>query len=365
MTPTGPSTPPGPSTPTGAPGTDASLPAAPRTDPGPGRAPATGLDRGVCVLSIDTELAWGEAHRRDGSGGRHRYDAERPVIDRMLALFARYEIPATWAVVGHLFLDACADDGRGPHPDLTMPDYDWLDAEWLAVDPCTSLPDAPSWYGRDIVDAILACPVPQEVGSHSFSHVIVDDPACTPAVLDSELGAAKALAAERGVELRSFVYPRNKIAQVSRLADHGFRCYRGGRPTPPFAGLPAWQRRVLSLADKARPLGGSAVRPAEGDGGVWNVPQTYLFDPASSPRVPSAVWARRPVARLRQAARHRSLFHLWFHPYNVTADPDRAFAALERICAAAARLRDEGRLEVLTMGDLAARLDEGAGVAAS
>ena len=63
------------------------------------------------------------------------------------------------------------------------------------------------------------------------------------------------------------------------------------------------------------------------------------------------------MARLRQAARHRSLFHLWFHPYNVTADPERAFAALDRICAAAARLRDAGDLDILTMGDLAARLD--------
>jgi hypothetical protein len=73
--------------------------------------------------------------------------------------------------------------------------------------------------------------------------------------------------------------------------------------------------------------------------------------------VPVGLWARRPVARLRQAARHRSLFHLWFHPYNVTADPDRALAALDRICAAAARLRDADELDVLTMGALAARLD--------
>jgi peptidoglycan/xylan/chitin deacetylase (PgdA/CDA1 family) len=315
------------------------------------------LDRGVCVVSIDTELAWGEAHRRDGTEGRHHFGAEREVVDRLLGLLARHEIAATWAVVGHLFLDACHDHGRGPHPELVTPRYDWLDDEWLAVDPATNLAEDPYWYGRDIVDAILACPVPQEVGSHSFSHVIVDDPACTPDVFDSELVAAGAVAAEREVALRSFVYPRNKVAQVPRLADHGFRCYRGARPTPPFAGRPSWQRRALGLLDKVRPLPGSAVLPAAGDGGVWNVPQTYLFAPAAGSRVPVGLWARRPVARLRQAARHRSLFHLWFHPYNVTADPDRALAALDRICAAAARLRDADELDVLTMGALAARLD--------
>lgn len=315
------------------------------------------LDRGVCVVSIDTELAWGEAHRRDGTEGRHDLAGEREVIDRLLELFARLDMSATWAVVGHLFLDSCHDEGRGPHPELVTPDYDWLDGDWMAIDPATGVDDDPDWYGSDIVDAILACRVPQEVGSHSFSHVIVDDPACTPEVFGSELAACRVAAGRRDVALRSFVFPRNGISQVERLAEHGFRCYRGGRPAPPFAGRPAWQRRALGLADKLRPLGGSAVLPATGPGGVWNVPQTYLFAPAPGSRLPVGLWARRPVARLRQAARHRGVFHLWFHPYNVTADPARALAALDRVCTAAARLRDRGEIDILTMGQLAARLD--------
>jgi peptidoglycan/xylan/chitin deacetylase (PgdA/CDA1 family) len=320
------------------------------------------LERGAFVVSIDTELAWGEAHRRDGSQRGHRFDAERPVIDAILDLFTRYRIAATWAIVGHLFLDACGDDGGDPHPDLVPPAYDWLDEGWLAVDPRSTIESAPHWYGRDIVDAVLACPVPQEVGSHSFSHVIVDDPACTPEVFGSELAAAGRVAADRGVELRSFVYPRNSIGQIERLAEHGYRSYRGGRPAAPFAGRRGWQRRALTLVDKLRPLPGSATLPARHGSGVWNVPQTYLFAPATTGRrLPPALWARRPRARLRQAARDRSLFHLWFHPYNVTADPERALAALEVVCREAARLRDAGRLDVLTMGALADRLDSASG----
>ena len=279
------------------------------------------LDAGACVISIDTELAWGMAHRRDGSAARHRFEDEREVVDRILELFARYEIPATWAIVGHLFLDRCECDGDRPHPELVTPRYAWLDEDWLAIDPCSDLERAPFWYGRDIVDAIVSCPVPQEVASHGFTHVVVDDPACTPEVFASELRAAVRVAGERGLALRSFVYPRNAIAQIPLLAEHGFRCYRGGRPVPPFAGAPAWRRRALALVDTVRPLRGSAVLPARHPSGVWNVPQTYLFAPVErGGRLPPAV-GRRPIARLRQAARHRSLFHLWFHPYNVTADP--------------------------------------------
>lgn len=316
------------------------------------------LERGACVISIDTELAWGEAHRRDGTEGRHRFAAERGVIAELLAMLARYEISATWAVVGHLFLDACRDDGRGPHPDLVPPMYGWLDADWLAIDPCSSLDADPFWYGRDIVDAILACPVRQEIGSHSFTHVIVDDPGCTPEVFSSELSAATRVAVERGVELRSFVYPRNAIAQIPLLARHGFRCYRGGRTSEPFAGRPPSLRRGLRALDRLRPLRGSAVMPQRHPSGVWNVPQTYLFAPPSrGRRLPPRMWSRRPVARLRQAVRHRSLFHLWFHPYNITADPEWALAALEHVCREAARRRDAGELAVVTMGELAAGLD--------
>ena len=316
------------------------------------------MERGAFVISIDTEMAWGEAHKRDGSGGNHRFDREREVVDRILEVFTRYDLSATWAVVGHLFLDECAggDDGR-PHPDLARPSYDWLEGDWYDIDPCSGTDEAPYHYGRDIVERLTACPVHQEVGSHSFSHVIVDDPGCGPDVFASELEAAKGAATPHGVELRSFVYPRNAIAHLDTLAAAGFTSYRGGRPAPAFAGLPVWQRAAAKLVDRVVPLAGSAVQPVQHGSGVWNVPQTYLFAPVTARSYLSpGLWARRPIGRLRQAARTRSLFHLWFHPYNVTADPERAVDVLDRIGQAAARLRDKGELDVLTMAQLAERL---------
>ena len=70
-------------------------------------------ERAAAVISIDTELAWGEAHRRDGTRAGHRYEIEREVIGSILDLFERHGISATWAVVGHLFLDRCSrEDGQ-------------------------------------------------------------------------------------------------------------------------------------------------------------------------------------------------------------------------------------------------------------
>jgi peptidoglycan/xylan/chitin deacetylase (PgdA/CDA1 family) len=307
--------------------------------------------KGVCVVSIDTELAWGEAHRRDGPSV-HRYDREREVIGEILGVLVRHRIPATWAVVGHLFLDRCDRSAGRPHPEVVRPDFAWLDGDWFDVDPCSSRAEAPDYYAPDVVAAIRACPVRQEIGCHSFAHVMAGEPGCSREAFLSDLVACRAAAGDEPP--RAFVYPRNSLGHVDALAAAGFTAYRG-RPPVPFADRPAPVRRVLRLVDLVRPLAGSAVRPARHASGVWDVPQTFLLAPATRRgRLPVGLWARRPKARLRQAARERSLFHLWFHPYNVTADPPRALAALDAVCAEAARLREAGRLDVLTMGGVAA-----------
>ena len=114
---------------------------------------------------------------------------------------------------------------------------------------------------------------------------------------------------------------------------------------------------MLRLADRIYPLRGSAAYPVQHVSGVWNIPQSYyLFGPNRSRWLLPSLHDRRPIARLHQAARHRSVFHLWFHPHNISAQSE-APATLERICAAAAKLRDAGRIDILPMGALGIKLD--------
>jgi len=316
------------------------------------------LDRGVFVVSIDTELAWGAAHRR-GDGSARRYDREREVVGQVLDLFDRYGIPGTWAIVGHLFLDRCerGADGRA-HPDQPRPDYAWLAGDdWYAVDPCSDVAAAPTFYAPDLVERIAQCPTRQEIASHGFTHMIADDPGCSRETFAAELAASHVAATRHGVALRSFVFPRNQVAHVDAVAESGFAAYRGRRMAPPFSGLSGWRRRMATTVDRLRPLSGSAVRPVCEPSGIWNLPQTYYFAPASTRRrTPPGLWSRPARARLRQAVRHRTLFHLWFHPADITANPTRALACLRHICAAAAEHRARGRLDTVTMSQLTTRL---------
>jgi hypothetical protein len=320
----------------------------------------TTLNRGVLVISIDTELAWSVVHR--GVVGAEvldpkRVEAERSIVRDLLALFETYDVSATWATVGHLFLRLCRPvDGR-KHPDIRRPEYDWFEGDWFDLDPASDIDHDPMWYGTDIVDMLRTARPTQEIGSHSFSHLIVGDPGCSEEAFATDLAACRRVASAMGVDLRSFVYPRNTIGLQEVLADHEFTSYRGLRPRA-FTDLGRWLGALARLADKVRPLAGSIVLP-EREGRLWNVPATSLYAPFDRARyLPFQAWVTQQTRRLDQASRHRSLFHLWFHPHNLIDNPEQALRGLERILSRASGLRGDGRIENLTMGELARRLEE-------
>lgn len=302
------------------------------------------LERAVFVISIDTEMAWGLNHR---PGEVYRYPNERQDLRRLLELFDRYEIPATWAIVGHLMLDRCDQVGGRPHPEITRPEYDWVPGDWFARDPCTDAAAAPDWYAPDLLPLIQATAVEHEIASHGFSHMMAGEAGCSRAAYDSELRAAVAAAADRGVRLRSIIHPRNSLGHLDLLPEHGFVAYRGRRPTMTAT---RWQRLVDLSVGSDR----TAVRPMN-EGQVWNLPATIMFTIDPRPRT-WRLWIRQVERRLDQAVRRRSMFHLWFHPHNLRDRPDQALAALDFLCRSAARHRDAGRLDTVTMGALASRL---------
>ena len=314
--------------------------------------------RPTFVLSLDTELVWGSFDICSPATFQARYPEIRTVIKGILDALVDHEMAATWAVVGHLFLDSC---GRGPdgraHPELARPDLRWHPGDWFAADPCTDRARDPLWYGDDIVDLLLGAGVAQEIGSHSFAHIPFGDEGCTPEVVETDLTACTKLAAQRGLALRSFVFPRNSEGHHAALAEHGFVAYRGLDPTW-FESFPGQASRAARLVDQAVPVPPPVSTPTETLPGLWNIPGSMLLIGRRGLRrvVPPAATVAKARAGMARAVREGKVFHLWFHPFNLAADRERSLAMFRAILAEAARLRDAGALEVRTMGDLAAAL---------
>lgn len=298
----------------------------------------TSTSKGVFTLSLDTELAWGT---RGDARYLEQYRSTRAVIRSILALCEKYNIRATWAVVGHLFFRTPEEFDRSIYavaekiwyPDMKEPEL---------------------WCGRDIVEKIRACAVPQEIGSHGFTHIMTDEAVCTAEVFRAELAAAQHGAREAGVTLASFVYPQNKVAYLDDLAAAGFTVYRGVDPTW-YARLPGVLKKIGHVIDNYLCIPPPSVTPQTEDALV-NVPGSYFYPHRDSWAKILPVSFRVCKARtgIRRAIETGRVFHLWFHPFNIASDPDALLAGLEEIFRFVDAERAAGRLENKTMGDFAA-----------
>src|SRR5271167_1636112 len=105
------------------------------------------MPKGKLTISIDLELAWGFWDILTPEILRLSESAERPICDRLLELFDRFSIPATWAVVAAV-LDRTSARGRAGNE--------------------------ASWYAPDIIERILKARTSHEIGSHGGRHVYFD-----------------------------------------------------------------------------------------------------------------------------------------------------------------------------------------------
>jgi peptidoglycan/xylan/chitin deacetylase (PgdA/CDA1 family) len=314
------------------------------------------FDRGVFIISLDFELTWGTLDILGPDKWNKIYKLEREVIiDRLLDLFIEFDIPATWCILGHLFLDRCAPVGGRKHPEIVRARHAWHPEDWFVRDPCTTVEEAPIFYGRDLVEKIRDCPVPQEIGSHSFSHVIFGDPGCSAEAARSELAECLRLAREMQIEMTSFVFPRNEIGHLEVLEELGFKCYRGVEPNWfENAGYPHNLQRLMRLIDVLRAAKPPVVLPEREENGLWNIPASAMYFPANGVRRYISIERRvkRCIKGLDAAAAEKKIFHLWFHPTNMADEMEKMFAGLRKILEHAAALRKRGDLDILPMNAL-------------
>jgi peptidoglycan/xylan/chitin deacetylase (PgdA/CDA1 family) len=299
---------------------------------------------GSVVVSVDAELGWGFHDLANPPTAR--VENARSGWRTLADLCERYDVPATWAVVGHLLLEDC--DGRhADHP---------LGAAWFGRERGSWANRPDLRFGPSLVARLVESGLDHDVGCHTFSHVQFDD--CSRSVAAAELDRFQALAAEWGIDASSVVFPRNAVGHRDLLADRGFTCYRGARPTPTLAGK-LLRARGLTPVELAS--------PSVDEHGLVDVPPSlFLFGfeghvrRLSRPLVgdPVVVYARRGIDR---AAETDGVFHMWLHPNNLVGE-----AQVDRVERVFAHLDDRrDAVDIETMATVAGRTRAASAVAPS
>ena len=318
---------------------------------------------GALVISLDFELHWGLRDHLPAGDPYHRsLLGARAAIPRLLALFEEFGIAATWATIGFLFArdrDELTDFFPAVRPQYRDPRFDPY-REHVGRNES----EDPLHFGRSLLERIRATPR-QEIGSHTFSHYFCLEQGQDAASFRADLESAQRIAAATfGLRLQSLAIPKNQFAPgyAAAIRAAGFRCYRGNQHGGIYA--PVNSRGAASKAARAARLADAYVRlcaerlpswldlrPREG---LSDVPATRFLRPYSPMlRSLDPLRALRIKAGLREAARRRRIYHLWWHPHNSGAHIEESMRFLRGILEEYRAVRDRWGLRSLCMAEAA------------
>jgi peptidoglycan/xylan/chitin deacetylase (PgdA/CDA1 family) len=296
------------------------------------------------IVSLDCEGKWGMADHLEGAHASLSSAELAGAYERLVALFDRRGVKATFAFVGAFVMSE--DEVRSRLPlfrDVGPRAKAWL--EPFTADLAAGRTDG--WLAPAALAAVRRSGA-HEIGSHGFSHLPLVEGEIDLAEFRRELASVRSLEAFSKGEL-TLVYPRNQIGFENHLAAAGFAGYRqsiasckGGRSSS-----------LRHLADELRPFPPAQPHPAAGDGAVA-IPAGRILNWRSGPRsrIPTAWTIRSWRKTLEDAIRMNGVAHLWTHPHNFLTGRDM-YELLDGVLAAAEPLIRSGALWNPTMKDYA------------
>ncbi|SDC70420.1 polysaccharide deacetylase family protein [Niabella drilacis] len=321
--------------------------------------------RGSFIISLDFELWWGVRDSKTQDTYGTNVKNVKNVIPALLNLFKKYNIRATFATVGFLFLREKEDFLRmlpAKVPNYTnsrlSPYHDHFTflAEPFDTDEY--------YYGASLLDTIRRHPE-QEIASHTFSHYYCLEDGQTLEDFQEDLQMAQSVAQSDGLILTSLVFPRNQFndAYLSVCTALGFTCVRGNEKSWIYqvknSDHTNYPRKILKLLDSYVNLSGhncysiSDVTRAV----PVNLPASRFLRPYSKKlRFLEPLKITRIKNSMTHAAKNNLVFHLWWHPHNFGTNLKNNMASLEQLLQHYAFLKEKYHFCSETMSHITSRI---------
>lgn len=291
------------------------------------------------IISFDFELGWGVL---DTPTWRHReqqgiYRNLRPVFEKLMALLAATRMPTTWGIVSSSLAD------RESELDLEHLPKGYSDAVRTFFREAAQ----ETRNSTDLMEKWLTISDFSELCSHSSTHIHADYPALEPeAWVQDILNSCNEIEKKFGLQANSLILPRDQDRfRLNLSAIRPMNC----RLSPSFLLPRSAPKRTMGKIC----LGLGHIPPSiimqGGYGETYHTGSLFFNWPAGR-----GEWLRRTRLQIQKnrllAALENTgnVYHVWLHPFNLARTPLH-YEAFADFIAAAARLRDAGKLEVLTM----------------
>jgi hypothetical protein len=310
------------------------------------------MNKGYFTISLDFELFWGvhDGHTIEQYGQNVRNVSQ--VIPRLLQLFQRYGIHATFGVVGGMY-HRSYDEFRHYIKDADrLPHYQTMAFSPYTPECAAKMKEHPElFFQPDLIRLVREAG--QEIGTHTYSHYYVDVPGIDSATFEYDIQQAVAIAKEQGDVPRSIIFPRNQeMPDEFRkiLRENGIVCYRSNR-SPMDNRTEAWVR-IYRLAATYLPICDRTCEPVL-KGGLLAIPASHFLRHSYRNRLIDCLQVSNVKRGMRSAAKRNRLYHLWWHPHNFGTDMEYNLANLEEILKYFVQLREQYGFTSASMGVLA------------
>lgn len=322
------------------------------------------FDTGKFVISLDFELFWGVRDKRTIDTYGENILGVKQVIPALLNLFDKYGVKGTFSTVGFLFARDKSELLRFS-PSLQPAYADRNLSPYASFDKVgNGETDDPYHFGFSLLQQIKENGN-HEIGTHTFCHYYCLEPGQTLQAFKEDLQAAKIIAADKDISVRSLVFPRNQFnaEYLSACKEAGIESYRGNPASWLYAGRnkndESLFRRVLRFVDAYVNLTGYHCHSAEvvKTFPLMNVAASRFLRPYNrAVSFLDRLRLRRIKKAMHHAAKHRKLFHLWWHPHNFGKDLPQNLGFLDKILQYYAELHNRYQFESITMSGLTDKL---------
>jgi len=318
------------------------------------------FDTGKFVISLDFELFWGVRDKRTIENYGTNILGVQLAIPAMLSLFEKYGVKGTFSTVGFLFaknkeeLLASCPEMKPLYHEANLSPYNSFDAVG------NNEQDDPYHFGYSLLQQIKENNN-HEIGTHTFCHYYCLEPGQTPEAFRQDLLAAKKIAATRGIIVRSLVFPRNQFNEeyLSVCREVGIDSYRGNPTSWLYAGRnkndESLLRRAFRFVDTYLNLTGHHCHTKEYVMSFLlpNIAASRFLRPFSPKlAILDGLRLRRIKRAMLHAAKHKKLFHLWWHPHNFGVNLQQNINFLEKILQYHQQLQQDYQFSSITMSGL-------------
>ena len=325
------------------------------------------MKNGHFVISLDFELNWGVRDKKSIQEYGKNIKGVHQVIPKLLSLFQKFEINATFSTVGFLFFKSKKE--LLENIPLSIPHY--FNKNYSPYNGHFDLvgnndEEDLFHFAPLLIQKIKDCDN-HEIGTHTFSHYYCLEGGQTLGDFEDDLRSAIKIAKINNIPTTSLIFPRNQFNDeyLDVCKKLGITCYRGNEHSWLYTAKSGKGeskiRRAIRLMDAYLNISGHNCYSEEYMKSKFpiDIPASRFLRPYSKRlKFFDNLKLDRIKKGMTYAAINKLTYHLWWHPHNFGINQFENFDFLEKILLHYRDLQKKYNYQSITMSKLASKCEE-------